>query len=350
MAKEKINICLVNTVYSLFLYFLINGYNEQDIFIFTFLMPKEISKNIKHIQLPTVFFVDGPKMAPLNSIKGIFENIYGYCRYFYGYLKLRVILFVKTFNKEVAVYGHAQTPFSYMFYENENSNIIEDGLMNYNYPIIETHKINPIIDKLLHLCGIYFLNAGEGLGSHKNIQNIYLTQENNHHLIKDKVKIIEMEKNWNNLSENQKTKILNIFNINSDFINLNNNVLILTQPLSEDKLMTFNEEIDIYSTMMKKFEDYTPLIKPHPRDKKNYSEIFKGIKILDKNFPIELLNLIGFNPSVVCSIVSTALLNFEKSEIYVFDGELKNEKLKKARNDLLNMIKQKKEKDKSNKF
>lgn len=347
MAKEKVNVCLFVTVYSFFLYLLLKGYNEKDIFIFTDLFPKEISKNVKHIQLPPVAFVDGPKMAPLNSISGIIENIIGYCRYFYGYLKLRIILFFKTFNKDVEVYGHAQTPFSFMFYENENSNIIEDGIMNYSHPIIKTHEINPIIDKILHLCGIYFLNAGEGLGSHKNIQNVYLTQKNNHPLIKDKVKIIEMEKKWNNLSENQKTEILNIFNINSDFINLNNNVLILTQPLSEGNMMTFNEEIDIYFTMMKKFEDCTPIIKPHPRDEKNYSEIFKDIKILDKNFPIELLNLIGFNPSVVCSIVSTALLNFENSEIYVYDGELKNEKLNKTRNDLLNMIKQK---DESNKF
>lgn len=343
MTKEKINICLVNTVYSLFLYFLINGYNEKDIFIFTFLMPEEISKNIKHIQLPCVFFVDGPKMAPTNSLNGIMENIIGYCRYFYGYLKLRIILFVKTFNKDVHIYGHAQTPFSYMFYENENSNIIEDGIMNYSHPIIKTHEINPLIDKLLHFCGIYFLNAAEGLGSHENIQTVYLTQKNSHPLIKDKVKIIDMEKSWNELSENQKTKILNIFNINYDFTDFNDNVLILTQPLSEANIMTFNDEMDIYYTMIKKFDEYTPLIKPHPRDKKNYREIFKDVEILDKNFPIELLNLIGFKPSVVCSIVSTALLNFEESKIYVYDGELKDEGLKKSRNDLLNMIKKKEE-------
>lgn len=340
MVKEKRNICLVNTTYSLFLYFLINGYNEKDIFIFTFLMPKEISKNIKHIQLPHVFFIDGPKMAPLNSINGIMENITGYCRYFYGYLKLRIILFIKTFNKDVYVYGHAQTPFSYMFYENENSNIIEDGLMNYTHPILETHKINPIIDKILHLCGCYILRADEGLGSHEKIKNVYLTQKNNHPLIIDKVKIIEMEKCWNELSENQKTKILNIFNIKPTLNDFNNTVLILTQPLSDSDLMTFNEEIEIYTKLINKFENYTPIIKPHPRDKKNYNEIFKDIEILDKNFPIELLNLIGFNPTIVCSVVSTALLNFKKSEIYIYEGELKNKELDKSRTDLLNLITQ----------
>lgn len=343
MTKEKRNICLVNTTYSLFLYFLINGYNEEDIFIFTFLMPKDISKNIKHIQLPYVAFVDGAKMAPINSIKGIIENILGYCRYFYGYLKLRILLFLKTFNKEVAVYGHAQTPFSYIFYENENSNIIEDGLMNYNHPITETHKINPIVDKILHILGIYFLNASECLGSHKNIKHVYLTQKNNHPLIKDKVKIIDIKKCWNQLSETQKIEILNIFNINTNFNNINGKtVLILTQGLSDAQIMSLEEELGIYQYIIKKFKDYTPIIKPHPRDKKNYHELFEGIEILDKSFPIELLNLIGFKPDVVSSVVSTALLNFNESEIYVYDGELKDKQLNDARNELIKLINERK--------
>lgn len=339
MAKEKIKICLVNTVYSLFLYFLINGYDENDIFIFTFLMPKEITKNLKHIQMPYVAFVDGPKMAPLNSFKGIFENIYGYFRYFYGYLKLRLILFIKTFNKEVEVYGHAQTPFSYMFYENENSNIIEDGLMNYNYPIIETHKINPIIDKILHIFGIYFLNASEALGSHKNIKNVYLTRENNHPLIKDKVKVINMEKKWRKLPQNQKTKILEVFNLNIDTINFDDNsALILTEPFCEHDFLRFDDEINIYKEMINKFHDNKIFIKPHPREEKKYDEIFENVEILNRYFPVELLNIVGIEPTVVCSIASTALLHFKKSNIYVYDGEINNEKLDNARNDLKKLI------------
>ena len=340
MSKEKINICLVNTIYSLFLYFLINGYNEKDIFIFTFLMPKEISKNIKHIQLPTVFFVDGPKMAPTNSIKGIIENIMGYCRYFYGYLKLRIILFVKTFNKDVAVYGHAQTPFSYMFYENENSNIIEDGLMNYTYPIIETHKINPIFDKILHICGIYFLNASEAFGSHKNIKNVYLTKNNDHPLIKDKVRVIDINDLWNNLSNDQKTKILNVFNIDSQTFRFDDKIaLLLTEPLSEDELISFDDEINLYKEVISKFNEYSIIIKPHPREKKDYKEIFKDYEVINKYFPIEIFNLLDIEPEVVCSIISTALLNFKNSKVYIYEGDLKNEKLKHSRDELLKLIK-----------
>ncbi|MER2014578.1 MAG: hypothetical protein ABS871_08145, partial [Methanobrevibacter sp.] len=200
MKKHK-NIGLFTSVYSYFLYLLIKGYNEDDIIIVHASFPKEISKNIKSIRMPDAPFKYGPKMAPLNSINGIFKNIIGYCNYFYGYIKLRILLFIKTFGCEIEVYGHAQSPYSFMFYENENAYIIEDGLPNYSQDICETHKINPILDTILHICGIYFLSVNEALGSHKNIKKVYLTNYFDHPLIKDKVEVINLEERWNNFSD-----------------------------------------------------------------------------------------------------------------------------------------------------
>lgn len=341
MSKKHKNVCLVTTVYSFFLYLLIKGYDKEDIFIFTAWFPKEVSKNIPHIQMPPVAFRFGAKMYSTDSIKGIFQNILGYFRYFYGYVKLRILFFIKTYNKDISIYGHAQTPFSFMFYENEDSNIIEDGLMNYSPNICETHKINPIIDELLHICGIYFLNANEALGSHKNIKNIYLTRENNHPLIKDKVIVIDMEKRWNELSSNKQKEILNIFNVNVDKSDFNDKTaLILTQPLTEDNLATLDDELKIYDEFFEKFNNHHMIIKPHPRDTKNYKELYPNSDVIDKHFPIELLSLINVKPTVVCSAVSTALLNFKNSEIYVYNGELKNKRLIEARKNLINLLKE----------
>lgn len=338
--KEKINVCLFITVYSFFLYLLMNGYQEKDIFIFADIFPKEISKNVKHFQLPEVSFVDGPKMAPLDSARGIIKNIQGYCRYFYGYIKLRAFLFIKTFNKEVTVYGHAQSPFSFIFYENENSNLIEDGIANYCTEITETHKINPLLDIFLHICGIYFLKNTEAFGSHKNIKNIYLTYNVDHPLIKNKVRIINPTELWNNLSTCQKRKILTIFNIENQIFDFNGEtILILTQPLSQEGQMTLNDELNIYNEVMKKFNKYQVIIKPHPRDDKDYKKIYPQVTIIEKTFPIEILSLIGVNPTVVSSIVSASVLTFKDSEIYIYDGDLKNERLNKIRDDLLNLIK-----------
>ena len=338
MPKKHKNICLVTTVYSFFLYLLIKGYNENDIFIFTAWFPREVSKNVKHIQMPPVIF-KGKKFADLNSLSGIYKNIIGFFRYFYGYLKLRILLFIKTFNCDVEVYGHAQTPFSYMFFENKNSNIIEDGLGNYSEDICETHKINPIIDKLLHIFGIYFLNMNETFGTHKNIKKVYLTNKNNNPLIKDKVDVIDMKKLWNDLSNEKQKQILNLFNVNLDNINFDGKTaLILTQPLYQDNFATLEEEFEIYDEFFEKFKDYVIIIKPHPRDEKDYEEIYPNVKVIDKYFPIELLNLINVTPTVVCSAVSNALLNFENTEIYVYQGKLKNERLNNIRRDLLKLL------------
>ncbi|WP_405289652.1 glycosyltransferase family 52 [Methanobrevibacter sp.] len=343
MTKNKKNICIVTTVYSFFLYLLIKGYNEEDIFIFTAWFPKEISKNVKHIQLPPVHF-QGKKFADLNSLPGVYKNIIGFFRYFYGYLKLRLLLFIKTFNCDVEAYGHAQTPFSYILFENKNSNIIEDGMENYTAKICESHKINPLIDFFLHICGIYFLNNCECYGTHKNVKNIYLTNKHDNPLIKDKVRIIDIEQFWDNLSNEDQRKILEIFNVDIEGIDFNKKTaLLLTQPLAESSLNSMNEEeeIGIYKEIIDKFNDYQIIIKPHPRDTKDFEKIFPNMKIIDKHFPVEILTLININPTVVCSVVSTALYNFEKSKVYVYDGELNDEFIIKAREDLLKIIKEK---------
>lgn len=342
MSKNKKNICLVTTVYSFFLYLLIKGYNENDIYIFTGWFPKEISKNVKHIQMPRVIF-RGKKFAPLNSISGIWKNITGFFGYFYGYFKLRILLFIKTFNCDVEVYGHAQTPFSYMFFENENSNIVEDGMENYTANIIETHKINPLLDTFLHICGIYFLDMGECYGSHRNIKNVYLTHEHNHPLIKDKVRVINIKELWNNLTPVDQKKLLDIFNVNIEGIDFNKKTaLLLTEPLAEGSstIIKEEEELAIYNEIIDKFKDYQIIIKPHPRDTKDFEKIFPKMKIIDKSFPIEILTILNINPTVVCSIVSTALYNFEKSKIYVYDGELTDPLLIKSRAELLKIIKE----------
>lgn len=339
MGKKHINVGLFTSAYSYFLYLLLKGYNKDDFIIVHASFPKEISKNIHPTTMPFVAFKYGAKMAPTNSLKGILENIVGYLRYFYGYIKLRILFFIKTFHKEVEIYGHAQSPFSFMFYEHENSNIIEDGLANYTKDIQETHEINPIIDKLLHICGIYFLNANEALGSHKNIKNIYLTNEFNHPLIKDKIKIINIEQSWNKLSKREQKEILNIFNVKIEKINFKGKTaLILTQPFYEDGISTLDEEITIYEEFINKFKDYNIIIKPHPRDSKDYKKIFPKVNIIDKHFPIELITLIGIKPTIACSIVSTAILNFKDSEIYIYEGELKNKRMDNARNDLIKLI------------
>ena len=115
--------------------------------------------------------------------------------------------------------------------------------------------------------------------------------------------------------------------------------LILTQPLSETEYnISLDEELSIYKNMIEKCKDKTIILKPHPRDLKNYEKIFPNVDVIDRFFPIELLNLIGLKPDVVCSVTSTALLNFKNCELYVYDKELSNPVLESFRKDLIKLI------------
>lgn len=342
VVKKDKRLGLFATPYSFFLYLLKFGYDKDDILIFTHTFPRNICKNLNSKQ---VIFLNGQRLASFNSVKGILTNIIGILRHIYGYIKLRFILFFKNRKYNITNYGHAHTPFSFMFYENENSNIIEDGLLNYIPDIQKTHKINPVIDKLLHICGIYSLSIKESLGSHKNIKKVYLTHENNNPLIKDKIEILDIEKLWGDKTYKEKKEILKIFNMDMEKLSEfdNNCVLLLTQPLSEDnknenKNISYEEEMSIYNNIIERFSNMKIILKPHPREKKNYSKIFPDIEILDRSFPIELLHLTGFKPKVVASVVSTAILNFLDSDIYVYNQETTSEYINYSINNLKKLL------------
>ena len=323
----------MDTVYTLLLYYLICGIDENDIFIMSGGIPKEIRKNIKHIYFPHFRHDDIPDS---NLILIIFKRLQIIAKRAYGIIKLRIMLFFKTRNYDVEVYGQGHLNFSFPLYEYENSYIIEDGLGNY----MDLAEPDYSQSKLLRFFGFYTNDLNEGFGTHKNIKKVYLTKNEVPKIIKNKVEIINMQKIWQGLSENEKNKILDIFNINLDEIDLNGeSVLILTEPLTEENFITIEDEIAIYNDMIEKFNEKNIIIKPHPRDSKNYYKIFPDTKIIDKYFPIELLSLIGIEPSIACSMVSTALLNFKKSKIYVYNGELKNEILINGRENLINLIK-----------
>lgn len=323
----------MDTVYTLLLYYLICGIDENDIFIMSGGIPKEIRKNINHIYFPHFRHDDIPDS---NLILIIFKRLQIIAKRAYGIIKLRIMLFFKTRNYDVEVYGQGHLNFSFPLYEYENSYIIEDGLGNY----MDLAEPDYSQSRLLRFFGFYTKEYYEGFGTHKNIKTVYLTKNNIPEIIKNKSIIINLETLWKGLYPVEKNEILSIFNINIDKIQLQSEtVLILTQPLSDQKFMTFEEEIDIYQNIIEKFQNKQIIIKPHPRDSKHYEKIFQNIQIINKDFPIELLSLIGINPKVVCSITSTSLLNFKNSEIYVYEGELNNKELNKGRNELIELIK-----------
>lgn len=208
--------------------------------------------------------------------------------------------------------------------------------MNYNYKILEEEykrkikklRINNFIKKLLQK------KDYKRFGLSDKIKKIYLTGilpiPN---LIKDKVEIININEIWSNLSQEAKKEILEVFNVDIEkfqiFDEEDEKILLLTQPLSEDEIITEEEKIKIYREIIEKQNGRKIYIKAHPREKTNYGDIFKelNIKIIENGFPIELLLLLNINFSKVITLFSTGALNFKGKSEVEFIGTEKYPKL-----------------------
>ena len=171
-------------------------------------------------------------------------------------------------------------------------------------------------------------------GLSEKIQEIYLTGLLPiPDLIKNKVKIINISDEWEKLSKKDKEEILRVFKISSkSFENLKvekNKVLLLTQPLSEDKIITEKEKIDIYREILLKENGKNIYIKAHPREKTNYKEVFKefNINIIENSFPIEICLLLDIKFEKVITLFSTGALSFKGKSEVEFIGTEKYPKL-----------------------
>jgi len=317
---KNVRIGVFDTVYSLFLYFLKFGYDSNDILILSSGVPKDVRKNIDHIYFPEIKLVHNK-----NSLfKWCYKNIFNVVKQVYGILKLRLILFFKTNGKKVSVYGQGHLTFSYPLYEYDDTNIIEDGLGNY-VNLKKPTKINSFLNKFANFFGIYVFKMNEGFGTHENIKKVYLTKNQIPLEIKNKAQIIHMDELWNMKSSQEKDMILKIFNLEKITQYFNQNlVLLLTEPLSEQDLLPFEEEIAIYEECIKKFPNI--IIKTHPREEKNYSKIFPRVKVLNSPFPVELLKYVGVNIDKIVTVCSTAALNFQNdAEIIIYDKKTSSE-------------------------
>ncbi|HIF9371757.1 TPA: glycosyltransferase family 52 [Photobacterium damselae] len=177
-------------------------------------------------------------------------------------------------------------------YEHGNGNYLVGAFPNY-----------PILKRIL--------GVTEGYGRSDAINNIYLQYPDKSPLdIKSKVKKLDIRKMFDNLTQEQKNDVLDIFDIPD--IKSNNATIILTQPLSEDKFMSEDKKIKIYKEMVSN-QDSNIVIKPHPRDNTDYKSIFDKnthVSVLSKSFPIEILNFLNVYFNKAITVCSGSVYNF----------------------------------------
>ena len=222
-------ICIVESLYSLLIFLLIKDpdINLKDTFLIT--SGKEY-KFLKNKFNQTIF---------LKKYQNRYLKIFNKIKYFIYFFILEIIYNLK--NK--LVYGNDHTTGAFYFLRKYTFIVIEDGLINYNKDIY-----------IKNYCKYRkYILSFPMFGQYKTVKKIYLTglapiPEK----IKSKVEIINLKELWNKKKINEQKEILNLFGFNPIIIkNIKNRKLILfTQPLSEDNLITEEEKIKIYSKII----------------------------------------------------------------------------------------------------
>lgn len=319
-------VLIENSKYSILLYILIEK-KWQD----TILVINKETINLEFISSLKKYFLEVyvlNTISPISKSKDISFIIKRYIVFLLDLFKLTYIFFKNKiiFNKGVIVYGNDNL--SYFILRRKKIILIEDGLVNYYHKQMRKNRIYNILKNIIYLKPPFYKSYGYS----KFVKKIYLTNKSNNKDLEKKEKIVNLKKLWQQKNQMEKKRILSLYNLEENYFNKveGKKVILLTQPLSEDNLISENKKIMLYKKIISRYSENDLVIKVHPREKTNYTDFFPKITIIKDKIPFELYYLQGIKLEKVVTIFSTAVLAV-KEEILVdfFGTEIDDEILKK---------------------
>lgn len=320
MEKKYKNFCYVDTVYSLFIFLLLKG-TKNNYYFFR----KDMYLKLKNISIKDkLLLLEEPKKNKKSIIK-FWWNLYKY----YNLLdKVCKKLGIKK------IYLQDHIPIAQYFLNNYDCFLLEDGEVNYNLFVLKNIDTKVKMAKLKYRILKKIKKKYPIFGISDKISKIYLTGiKEIPMIIKDKVEIVKLEEKWEKLELKEKKNILQIFNIDVKVwssIKWKEKVLLIPQPLSEDKILLEEEKIELYKKITSDILEENLVIKPHPREKTMYRKIFSKSIVLNQNFPLEILILLNIRVKEVRTLFSTAAYNFiGKTKVKISGTEVSYKLIKK---------------------
>lgn len=270
------NVLVIDSSYSLLIYLTIfDEKKEKTLYIVSDGIQPSIRMKLKEM----VYLRRGPRGALDLFMKFIFN------------LNLRTVIFNKN---RYNFYGHDHLFFSPPFIY--NFTIIEDGLSNY----CRSNRKLPIS----------ILLPNKVSGDNEGVERVLLSGIKEVPTeIKSKVEFFSLRKSWELLSVKYRESINNLFDFDGKGFEFGDAIL-LTQPLSEDGFILESEKIKIYQDIIKRFGDMKIVIKPHPRERTDYSKSIAGCIVVDGQYPAELICLNSRGINTVITIFSTSIYSF----------------------------------------
>lgn len=292
-----------------------------------------------------IYFAYRNKEKILSKLKGKKTIIDG--RNFVFCRRINFIFWLKKFRKEkkvlldeikekkVELYGIDYLELAKRVFYDEPINVIEEGTVIFS-PLHERNLKYKIKYFLVKAINFIFKNKERiesfDYDENNKVVKVYLTDNLCKELpqkMKEKSEVINLKDLWNKKTLEEKEYILNVFSVDKNIVNKisDKSIILVTQPLSEDNVITEKEKIEIYSKILKKYSNSSIIIKPHPRELTDYSKYFSNCYIMKEKYPIEILALLGIKIDKIVTLFSGAAFGFGKEIKIDFYGTEINEKI-----------------------
>lgn len=312
MKKRKVLLYTSDRVLLLFL--LINNNSDECIYITTSNW-KNLKKNIWNKLKGEKIVINEEKlekklMSRIFYIKEVRRNLKN--------------LILKIKENKYMLYGLDQQYLGKRLFFKEDMIVIEEGFLNYS----EKHYGNDTFKDFIRNMILKLFRIGERkevLGFGDKIKKIYLTENLCKQIpkgLENKAKIINLKKLWDKKPKEEQNIILDVFDFNPEILKKvdENTVMLFTQPLSEDNIISEEEKIELYSKILKKYKNQSVIIKSHPREKTDYSIYFSNCYVMKEKYPVEILELVGINIKKAVTIFSSAAFGLGKNVEIDFYG------------------------------
>ena len=302
VVKNRIErVCIVGTVYSFLLYLLYCS--EQEF------------KN-------TFFFV-GDTLASLLKGKGIDYHCFNgeKKRIYRSIFKISLKFFSHfrwSFLKTAKIFGQDHIQFFSGLVKDRNYSLLEDApsffsSFSNSFWYKQNQKLRDGWKKNI-ISLLYGKTFVWRFGESNQCENIILTQENDLKFLKNKTTtLLDLEKTWQNSSEEKQKLILNLFNVDlsAPIFSAKKSIILLTQPFYVE-VPNFSEEeqVELYKEIIERHDKNEVILKAHPRDKINYHKSFSDIEVFDKPIPMQFLSILGVKFEKAVTVSSSAALDF----------------------------------------
>lgn len=136
--------------------------------------------------------------------------------------------------------------------------------------------------------------------------------QQNHDVI-ESTEHFDVVENFIQLPNEIQQQIIGIFTNVKKFDIPSNSILLLTQHFTNLKILSFEDQVLIYQTVVDYFfSSDNVLFKPHPDDIMYYGLLFPESKVIREKFPAEFLPIMFNNkPKTIATISSTSIYNLQ---------------------------------------